>query len=327
MAESLKIKEVKSSKKNGVEIERITFSDGKIIYRRLDKNIFLPKDVSRKYLILAREYSSRKDSENEVAMILRERGYGSEECRNKVNKSKKIDFTIQILKSTVLGASLIAVILCAGSVIYAWLCGEKTNGNNMGTNAVDMSSWAYTDYVGGISEQASGQVSDNDEEYSRAEAESEKKYQETLARNKEEYERKKAELDAETERKLEEYDKQRDERNAQYVKEQAEYEAKQSRCNSFKAEYPDVDTYKKKNGLDELYNNWQSAQSAYYSASDSYSAWLAKYGAKHSEEYVNRQRKSVDDKKAVMDAARSAWSSKNNSLGNEYNEKYRQACL
>lgn len=134
--------------------------------------------------------------------------------------------------------------------------------------------------------------------------------------------------DAELEKRVQERQEQSAARNAQYAEEQAEREAKQAKCNAFKAEYPDADTFKSKNGnLDELYNNWQVAQSAYYSAADSYNSYISKYGAEHSAEYLTRLSESLDKKRAEMNAAQNAWSSSNTRLSNEYNSKYREACL
>lgn len=170
----------------------------------------------------------------------------------------------------------------------------------------------------------SKQADANNEEYRRTEVENEKKYQEALARNQSEYERKTAELDAETEKKLEEYDRQRDERNAQYAKEKAEREAKQARCDSFKAQYPNVETYKAKNGnLDELWNAYQNAKSEYSSALNAY----GHSNPNHSDEWREAVWNGVKEKEATMNAAYNAWSSSNTSLSSGYNNGFREACL
>ncbi len=384
MLESLKIKEVKSNKKNGIEIERITFSDGKIIYRRLDKNTFFPKNISEKYISLAKEYRFRQQAEDEVTRIMCERGYSSERYKNKLNRSKKIDSIVDALKGPILSLLAIVIVVGGGLILIPWISSSKDSKNNNSDNitTAEMSSQEYADYLicmGGIDKtdisyedeefwkkyvdryesmlscynqfpnivnasdksdlenkisyfkEKAESVEANDIEYRRAEAASEKKYQETLARNQAEYERKKAELDAETERKLAEYDRQRDERDAQYAKEQAERDTKQARCSSFRAEYPDVDTYKKKKGnLDELWTAYKKAEEEYTSASNaanSYNSLCLSNINKCSERQQSYNTERLQAASSKLNAARSAWTSKNISLGNEYNEQYRQACL
>ena len=132
------------------------------------------------------------------------------------------------------------------------------------------------------------------------------------------------EWDAELLRRAQERQAQSDERNAQYAKEQAEREAKQAKCDAFKTEYPDVDTYKAKNGnLDELWNAYQDAKAKYNSALNAY----GQSNPNHSDEWREAVWKSVKEKEATMNSAYNAWSSSNNSLSNGYNNGFREACL
>lgn len=130
--------------------------------------------------------------------------------------------------------------------------------------------------------------------------------------------------DAELLRRVQERQAQSDERSAQYAKEQAEREAKQAKCDAFKAQYPDVDTYKEKNGnLDELWNAYQDAKSKYNSALNSY----GQSNPNHSDEWREAVWKGVKEKEATMNAAYDAWNSSNTTLSNGYNNGFREACL
>lgn len=165
----------------------------------------------------------------------------------------------------------------------------------------------------------------NDISFRQSEAEADRRYQETLAQIQTEYEQNRAALDAETAKKLEEYDRQRDERNAQYEAERVAREEKQAKCNTFKSDYPDVETYRAKNGnLEALKNAYESAKSAYYADVNSYPVNAA---GNHSAEYMAMLQKSLDDKKAAMNTAYSNWNSAYTSLTSTYNAKYREACL
>lgn len=130
--------------------------------------------------------------------------------------------------------------------------------------------------------------------------------------------------DTELSKRVQERQAQSDERNAQYAKEQAEREAKQAKCDAFKAQYPDVDTYKTKNGnLDELWNTYQDAKSKYNSALNSY----GQSSPNHSDEWKEAVWKGVKEKEAAMNAAYNAWNSSNTALSNGYNNSFREACL
>ena len=130
--------------------------------------------------------------------------------------------------------------------------------------------------------------------------------------------------DAELSKRVQERQAQSDEWSAQYAKEQAEREAKQAECDAFKAQYPDVDTYKAKNGnLDELWNAYQDAKSKYNSALNSY----GHSNPNHSDEWREAVWKGVEEKEATMNAAYNAWNSSNTTLSNGYNNGFREACL
>lgn len=130
--------------------------------------------------------------------------------------------------------------------------------------------------------------------------------------------------DAELSKRVQKRQTQSDERNAQYAKEQAEREAKQAKCDAFKTEYPDIDTYKAKNGnLDELWSAYQDAKAKYNSALNAY----GQSNPNHSDEWREAVWKGVKEKEATMNSAYNAWSSSNNSLSNGYNNSFREACL
>lgn len=125
-------------------------------------------------------------------------------------------------------------------------------------------------------------------------------------------------------KKVQERQAQSDERSIQYAKEQAERETKQARCDAFKAQYPDVNTYKAKNGnLDELWNAYQDAKSKYNSALNSY----GQSNPNHSDEWREAVWKGVKKKEAIMNAAYNAWNFSNTALSNGYNDGFREACL
>ncbi len=377
MSEGIKITNTKSGIINGVRTERIVFSDGKTIYWRSDKNTYLPKDVPEKYLILAREHMQRRSSEDEVARIMKERGYNSENYKKKTNRRKRCDSIIQTIKAPIL--ALLGITVIIGSVFVFFVCVsdskiQKRN-SDFEDNISSVSSQEYKDYLSCINKIDSSNISYDDEKFWDKHA---KRYEEKLScykqfpnvisasekrslektisefkekassqeKNNIEYRKKMAEIDRDLQKKLAEYDREKEqydreldewfaeydkkesERKAQDEKETAERNAKNARCADFREQYPDVDTYKKEKGnLDELYNSYQSAQSAYNSAYDSYSNWMSKYGTKHSAEYLTRQSDLLAEKRAKMESARSAWSSANISLGDAYNDEYRQACL
>lgn len=163
-------------------------------------------------------------------------------------------------------------------------------------------------------------VEANDATYRANMAQIDAELEQNLAKIKEEGDT----WDAELSKRVQERQAQSDERSAQYAKEQAEREAKQAKCDAFKAQYPDVDTYKAKNGnLDELWNAYQDAKSKYNSALNSY----GHSNPNRSDEWREAVWKGVEEKEATMNAAYNAWNSSNTALSNGYNNGFREACL
>lgn len=129
--------------------------------------------------------------------------------------------------------------------------------------------------------------------------------------------------DAELTKRVQERQAESDARQAEYAKQQAEHKEKQARCDAFKAQYPSADDYKAKNGnLDELWNNYQAAKA-------DYEHWIriAYSGTASSERYREENERTVRIKESIMNSAHDAWSSAITRLNNEYNAKYREACL
>ena len=167
---------------------------------------------------------------------------------------------------------------------------------------------------------SSKSVEANDATYRANMAQIDAELEQNLAKIKEEGDA----WDVELLKKVQARQAQSDERSTQYAKEQAEREAKQARCDAFKAQYPDVNTYKAKNGnLDELWNAYQDAKSKYNSALNSY----GQSNPNHSDEWREAVWKGVKEKEAIMNAAYNAWNSSNTALSNGYNDGFREACL
>ena len=129
--------------------------------------------------------------------------------------------------------------------------------------------------------------------------------------------------DEETERKLRQYDEENQARNAEYERQSAERAAKEATCADFTSQYPNVETYRDKNGnLTELWNAYQTAKSEYEQWSH-----ITYSGTASSNRYREENEKTLSIKKSAMDSANSAYQSAYNSLTQQYNSAYRAACL
>lgn len=169
-------------------------------------------------------------------------------------------------------------------------------------------------------QESSRQVEANNAEYRANMAQIDAELERNLAKIKEEEEA----WDAELLKRVQESQAERAERDAQYAREQAEREAKQAKCNSFMADYPDINTYKTKNGnLDELWDQYQAAKEEYNHALSIGSS----AAASGLEARIRVAEKTIDEKRAAMDSAHNLWSFTNTRLSSEYNSKYREACL
>lgn len=160
MSETLKIKEVKSGKKNGIEIERITFSDGKIVYKRLDNGAFYPKNISKEYVALIKEHIFRKNGEDEVARIMSERGYNSE----KYIKDMQKEWAIGVLKIPFMVLIIGISILMVYFVVYPKITkngkAEKTSDDNSYEYSKE-----YVEYQSCMSQIDTSDISYDDSEF------------------------------------------------------------------------------------------------------------------------------------------------------------------
>lgn len=77
MAKVVNIVETKIMKRNGINVERVIFSNDKIVYVRLDNDEVYPKNVPNQYIDMIRSYNKARNRENEaeVERIMLERGY------------------------------------------------------------------------------------------------------------------------------------------------------------------------------------------------------------------------------------------------------------
>lgn len=129
--------------------------------------------------------------------------------------------------------------------------------------------------------------------------------------------------DAELAQRVQEQEAESNAMHAQWEAERQAREEKEAKCNAFESEYPDVETYKSKNGnLDELWNNYKEAESEYLSALNAY----GHSNPNHSDEWREAIWKGVEAKEKAYNAAHNAWSSTNANLSSRYFAEHQQIC-
>lgn len=163
------------------------------------------------------------------------------------------------------------------------------------------------------------QAINNEAEYQARMAEIDAELEQNLARIQAESEA----WDAEFAQRVQEREAESNAMHAQWEAERQAREEKEAECNAFESEYPDVETYKSKNGnLDELWSNYKEAESAYLSALNAY----GHSDPNHSDEWREAVWKGVETKKEAYNAAHNAWSSTDSNLSSQYFAEHQQIC-